>query len=350
VVFGKAAGFEANLDLASLDGTSGFRLDGIDAVDVSGFSVASAGDVNGDGFDDVLVCATNRIGLYEGSSTGLGTEPLWGYARGNTPCGFGWPLGRAGDVNGDGFGDFAIAASPAGLVRVFLGSATGPGEAPDQALDVGSHVESLAALGDVNHDGFDDLAVGAPYFPDGGRALVFVGSATGLQPVPAWVNDPVPDAQRFGWSVASAGDVNGDGLEELVIGDPAVPSGFGRAHVFYGVQPLQEGQASVIDDAGLELDRDAQGQVVLSWSDSCAEDGDFAIYAGTLGDFANHEAETCTTAGLQTWTLSAVGEDSYYLIVPRSLNREGSYGFDGAGIPRAPSASACLPQAVAACN
>jgi hypothetical protein len=57
VVFGKASGFTASLDLSSLDGTNGFRLDGIDAFDRSGWSVASAGDVNGDGFADLIIGA-----------------------------------------------------------------------------------------------------------------------------------------------------------------------------------------------------------------------------------------------------------------------------------------------------
>ena len=66
VVFGKASGFAASLDLATLDGTNGFRLDGIDACDSSGRSVASAGDVNGDGFDDLIV------GAYGGDPGGDG--------------------------------------------------------------------------------------------------------------------------------------------------------------------------------------------------------------------------------------------------------------------------------------
>ncbi len=64
VVFGKASGFAASLDLSTLDGSNGFRLDGIDANDASGSSVASAGDVNGDGFDDILV------GAYRGDPGG----------------------------------------------------------------------------------------------------------------------------------------------------------------------------------------------------------------------------------------------------------------------------------------
>ncbi len=65
VVFGKASGFAANLNVSSLDGTTGFRLDGEAAFDNSGCSVAGAGDVNGDGFADVIVGAS-------------GADPQWG--------------------------------------------------------------------------------------------------------------------------------------------------------------------------------------------------------------------------------------------------------------------------------
>ena len=69
MVFGSAAGFAASLDLAALDGTNGFRLDGIDAGDYSGISVAGAGDVNGDGIDDLIVGARRPGGdSYAGES------------------------------------------------------------------------------------------------------------------------------------------------------------------------------------------------------------------------------------------------------------------------------------------
>ena len=61
VVFGKASGFAANLDLSSLDGSNGFKLSGVAANDCSGCSVASAGDVNGDGFADLIVGAARPI-------------------------------------------------------------------------------------------------------------------------------------------------------------------------------------------------------------------------------------------------------------------------------------------------
>ena len=60
VVFGKASGFDATMDLSALDGSNGFRIDGVHRADYSGVSVSSAGDFNGDGYDDVIIGATGR--------------------------------------------------------------------------------------------------------------------------------------------------------------------------------------------------------------------------------------------------------------------------------------------------
>jgi hypothetical protein len=75
VVFGQATGWTASLDLSSLNGSNGFRLDGIDVADESGFSVSGAGDVNGDGFDDVI------IGAYADPAVQVQAKHMWCSAR-----------------------------------------------------------------------------------------------------------------------------------------------------------------------------------------------------------------------------------------------------------------------------
>ena len=128
VVFGKSGGFASALDLSSLNGSTGFRLDGIDADDQSGYSVSSAGDVNGDGFDDLI------IGAHRGDAGGSDSGESYvvfgksgGFASAldlsslNGSNGFrldgidaddqsGWSVSSAGDVNGDGFDDLIIGA------------------------------------------------------------------------------------------------------------------------------------------------------------------------------------------------------------------------------------------------
>ena len=128
VVFGQASGFSATMDLSSLDGSDGFRLDGEAAYNISGSSVSNAGDVNGDGFDDVIVGArhANPNGGTSGSSyvvlgkasgfsatmdlsslDGNNGFRLDGEAAGD---GSGNSVSTAGDVNGDGFDDVIVGA------------------------------------------------------------------------------------------------------------------------------------------------------------------------------------------------------------------------------------------------
>src|SRR6185369_12967851 len=134
VVFGTTAGFGSNLDLSSLNGTNGFRLGGVGAYDASGESVASAGDLNGDGFGDLVVGARFVGDAYPSYNLGA-SYVVFGAASGfasslslgslNGVNGFklsgvesydysGTSVASAGDVNGDGFGDLIIGAPNGG--------------------------------------------------------------------------------------------------------------------------------------------------------------------------------------------------------------------------------------------
>ena len=128
VVFGKATGFAPNTNLSSLDGTAGFRISGAAAGDGAGQSVATAGDVNGDGFDDMIVGsaladpngnASGASHIVFGKAAGFGSNIDLSSLDGTT--GFklsgaaaldysGWSVASAGDVNGDGFDDLIVGA------------------------------------------------------------------------------------------------------------------------------------------------------------------------------------------------------------------------------------------------
>ena len=100
----------------------------------------------------------------------------------------------------------------------------------------------------------------------------------------------------------------------------------------------------------LEMSLQLDLSLRLEWGRSCQEeDSDYEIYAGTLGQYDSHHASMCTTGGATTANLGRVEGDAYFLVVPRSVNREGSYGRRGDGARITRPADACLEQLLAGC-
>lgn len=100
----------------------------------------------------------------------------------------------------------------------------------------------------------------------------------------------------------------------------------------------------------LTVDRAAGDQIALRWGSACGPGGtDFEVYEGILGNFSSHTPRFCSTGGAMTKTLVPAGPATYYLVVPRSASREGSYGRKSDGAERSQGAAACLPQESASC-
>ncbi len=208
-----------------------------------GSAVATAGDVNGDGRADVLVGvpASNQALLYSGQDLGDASPlPLATLTR---TGGFGTALDTAGDVNGDGFADVIVGAPAASMAYVFAGSATGIVATPLFTATLSGELgQSVSTAGDVNGDGFSEVLIGAPTYTTtvpisttGGAAFLYYGSSTGISAtavVTLTLPTPTADA-RLGAAVSVAGDVNGDGLSDLVLGAPDAPDG-GVALLYYG--------------------------------------------------------------------------------------------------------------------
>ena len=226
---------------------------GEDVNNLFGYSVASAGDMNGDGYADLAVgaygydIATGKVYVYHGSANGLSITPNWSVFGETEDTCFGQSVASAGDVNGDGYADLAAGApclnmpgqDNNGKVYVYHGSVGSLKFTPDwSAVGEGENSyfgESVASVGDVNGDGYDDLAIGASgYNTSTGKAYVYHGSTNGLSITVDWsaVGEDIYD--RFGYSVASAGDVNGDGYADLVVGAFDFNNIIGKAYNYYG--------------------------------------------------------------------------------------------------------------------
>jgi len=226
-----------------------------------GCSVASAGDVNRDGFSDVIVGACNfdvgagdegRVFVYHGSPTGLGTTPAWTADGAQQGESFGSAVATAGDVDGDGFSDVIVGAPGydnaevgEGRALVYHGSENGLSGSPDWSAEGNqtgaSFGGAVATAGDVNGNGIDDVIVGAPGYSNSqageGKAFVYYGLAAGLPASPDWSWESNHTGGSFGCAVGTAGDVNGDGIADVIVGASGFFDSKGRAFAFHGSSP-----------------------------------------------------------------------------------------------------------------
>lgn len=276
-------------------------LNGEQENSLAGFSSSSAGDINSDGFSDVLVAAPyfsgaykreGKVTLYLGSAQGVSATPAWILVGGREEAQLGTSVSTAGDVNKDGFADVIIGVPFSGQnfegeALLFLGSASGLSQTPNWVARGTTGLEHLGAsvahAGDVNKDGFADVIVGAPGYSNGqlseGRALVFLGSQTGLAPQATWNYEGNLASSLTGTSVNAAGDVNGDGFGDVIVGAPQYTQSYsseGIVSVFLGSsaglgsQPVWTfsgsqnwGQLGLSVATAGDVDRDGFGDVLV---------------------------------------------------------------------------------------
>ena len=297
----------SNIDLSTLAAAEGFRIDGVNDNDYSGWSVSSAGDINGDGIDDMLIGAKNAYnyasGYYDAGSTyvifgksgatrsdidlsALAAADGFKIEGTDYSYGAGWSVSSAGDINGDGIDDLLIGAPyayayasgyyDAGSTYVIFGKsgATRPDiDLSNLAAADGFKIEgaydsdysgwSVSSAGDINGDGIDDMLIGAKgaynyasYYDDAGSTYVIFGKSgatrsdidlSALAAADGFKIEGAYNSDYSGWSVSSAGDINGDGIDDLLIGAPyAYTSSYYSGYPYYYSYYYYAGSTSVI--------------------------------------------------------------------------------------------------------
>ncbi|MBD2451262.1 FG-GAP repeat protein [Nostoc sp. FACHB-152] len=307
VVFGgRNVGSGGTLNLSDLNGTNGFLINGIAAEDYSGSSVSNAGDINNDGIDDLIIAA--RGASPNGNTRGVGQSYI---VFGGTNVGSGgtlnlsdlngtngffingiavnddsdWSLSNAGDINNDGIDDLIIgvrSASPNGKENagqsyvVFGGTNVGSGgtlNLSDLNGTNGFFINGIAAddysgwsvsnAGDINNDGIDDLIIGTPVADpngnsDAGQSYVVFGGTnldsggilnlSNLNGTNGFFINGIAKDDYSGSSVSNAGDINNDGIDDLIIGAAgASPNGYqsGQSYVVFGGTNIASSNTSV---------------------------------------------------------------------------------------------------------
>lgn len=400
VVFGSKDGFNPTIDLATLDGTKGFVINGAEEGDQSGYSVSNLGDINGDSVDDLAIGAPGDIGnslgkvhiIFGSKQTGYFNNPIDLSDLGNK--GFtvkgsvfssnaGWAVSSAGDVNGDGIKDLLIGAtndgnngpSIVGESYIIFGtenfSSTINLDDSDQfgvndGLIIISNEEnnlgySVSSAGDINGDGIDDLIIGAPYADtngnNSGSTFVIYGRDKN-NPFTNTFTEGIINVSELnledgfvingqgvdqsGFSVSKAGDINGDGIGDLIIGARDGGTNYtGKTYVVFGKNGKFDSNINLADLDGSngfaingieevgnsgwavsalgDVNDDGIDDIIVSAPNANESKGQAYVIYGSKADFGS------------SFDLSSLNGDNGFVIDGLIANGQFGYSVSGAG-------------------
>ena len=284
------------------DGTLLYQFNGLSELDFFGRSVDGAGDVNGDGFADVIIGAyladgngishTGSVYVYSGA-TG---QMLHQWNGNNLFEYFGYSVSSAGDITGDGCSDLIVGAfnaapngiNGAGIVYLFSGQNGSVLYQLDGTSEYDCFGSSVAMVGDVNGDNVNDIVIGAlgrdtANLNNAGAAYVYSGDTGNI----LYEFYGTADSLFFGTSVSGAGDVNGDGVNDIVVGtDGDDANGYplaGTAYVYSG------GNGILLNQFEGESDFDQLGYSVSGAGDLDGDGLDDVIVGAFMADPNNQD-------------------------------------------------------------
>ena len=262
------------------------KFDGRDFDDtqIFGYEVATAGDVNGDGYDDIMISDNkwdNRKGKVFLFCGGTFVDNAADAELKGLGSLFGCVLSALGDLNKDGYDDIVISPSKSSYPGIFFGGDS-MSVYPNLILDEYENGGSGSFAGDVNNDGYIDIIAGyvTPY--EAGEVLLYLGGDPfDKTPDLVFYGEEQDYTTLFGNKLASAGDVNNDGYDDIIVGAENYDINLGRAYIFYGGNPMDN-----IPDVILDGEREQHihfGNAVCSGKD-INNDGFDDVVIGSLLD------------------------------------------------------------------
>jgi hypothetical protein len=315
---------------SGLSTTASWTAVGEMVSDQFGRVVGTAGDVNKDGYADVIIGAPGwdgsptgnsfigRVYLYTGSASGLSATAAAIGTGEHASDYYGWSAGTAGDVNKDGYADIVVGAygypgQGYGKVYVYYGKSsltnffgTPSWSVLGQNLGMNSFGFHVATAGDVNKDGYADVVISSGLGIGVGYAQVFLGGASGLATTPSWTaQGDTTTSNQYGYCVATAGDVNGDGYADVLVGDSGTNYNTGAAYLYLG--------GPNVDHLAF-----ASNKTTITWVGQCTPSL-YDVVRGALSDLPNFSLATClendsTDASTTDTTTPAAGKGFYYLV------------------------------------